>query len=136
MLITIEKVLVLKQMPLFKTVSYMALSDLMAVSEEKTLKKNTVLIDGTKQNRFVYFILSGGAATEDGTQSFYEHEAVGLDSVFWVSMAGKTIKTTETCVVLKVGRDKLYRMMALHPSLATAILHELSNQIHQSGKKD
>ena len=30
MLITIEKVLVLKQIPLFKTVSNMALSDLMA----------------------------------------------------------------------------------------------------------
>ena len=130
MLITIEKVLVLKQIPLFKTVSNMALSDLMAVSEEQTLKKEMVLVEGTKQNRVVYFILSGSAKSEDG-KSFNDHEAVGLDSVFWVSPAGATIKTAEDCVVLKVARDKLYRMMALHPSLATAILHELSRLIHE-----
>ncbi|MBQ4472382.1 MAG: cyclic nucleotide-binding domain-containing protein [Alphaproteobacteria bacterium] len=130
MLITIEKVLVLKQIPLFKTVSNMALSDLMAVSEEQTLKKEMVLVEGTKQNRVVYFILSGSAASERG-KIFGAHEAVGLDSVFWVSPARETIKTTEDCVVLKVARDKLYRMMALHPSLATALLHELSRLIHE-----
>ena len=59
MLITIEKVLFLKQMPVFKNVSNMALSDLMAVSEEQTLSKGEKLIVFNKQNKNVYFILSG-----------------------------------------------------------------------------
>lgn len=131
MSVTIEKVLSLKQMPLFKTVSNMALSDLMAVSEEQTIKKGTELILDSKQNRDVYFLLSG--VLEEKNKSDKKNisacACVGLDSVFLVGPAGKTVVAKQESIVLKTERDKLYRMMALHPSLAMAILHELSAMI-------
>ena len=133
MFITIEKVLLLKQIPLFKTVSNMALSDLMAVSEEKTLKKGERLINEKEQNRTVYFLLSGSLKITQGDQTkvISNRGAIGLDSVFWIAQAGQTVTTEQKSVVLKTEHDKLYRMMALHPSLATAILHELSAMIHK-----
>lgn len=133
MLITIEKVLSLKQIPLFRTVSNMALSDLIAVSEEQTVKKETELISANQQNRQVYFLLSGVLEEKDKDEkkNISACGCVGLNSVFLAAPAGKTVVAKQKSIVLKTDRDKLYRMMALHPSLAMAILHELSSLSHQ-----
>ena len=56
---------------------------------------------------------------------------IGLDSVFWIAAVPEQVVVVQKAVVLKVPQDKLYRMMALHPSLATAILNGLSELIHQ-----
>ena len=50
MSITFEKVLVLKNIPMFESASEMALSDLIAASEEKTYKAGDVIIDNEKEN--------------------------------------------------------------------------------------
>ena len=55
---------------------------------------------------------------------------IGLDSVFWIAPASQQVVAVQKTVVLKVPQDKLYRMMALHPSLATAVLNGLSELIH------
>ncbi len=139
MLITIEKVLVLKQMPLFKTVSNMALSDLMSVSEEETLKKGTILVSEQEPNRTIYFVLDGSASgirkKEETSRIFSAQQIVGLDTAFLRGNAGITIVADSQMFVLKVEADKLYRMMALHPSLAMAILHEMSEEIALNRKK-
>ena len=134
MLVTIEKVLVLKQIQLFKAVSNMALSDLMSLSEEYTFKKGAILIQEEEQNQNLYIILSGTVRVGSKKQSriVEAHETLGLESVFLIGEAGVRAVTQERTVLLKVNRDKLYRMMALHPSLAKAILHALSEQIHQA----
>lgn len=133
MLITIEKVLLLKQMSLFKTVSNMALSDLLAVSEEQTLKKGTFLIKENEPNKILYFVLSGSIEVmKNGKKErISDKTVIGLDSVFWIAPAGETVCVKQESVVLKVMKDKLYKMMALHPSLANAILNELSDLIHK-----
>ena len=132
MLVTIEKVLLLKQMPAFKTVSNMALSDLMAVSEEQTIKKGEVLVESGKQNRNVYFLLSGSLEMQalEKKTVITAQTIVGLDSVFWSFPAVSSLIVKQKSVILKTERDKLYRMMALHPSLAMALLNELSNLVH------
>ena len=133
MLITIEKVLLLKQMPLFKNVSNMALSDLMSVSEEQTCKAGSILIQEKEPNKMVYFLLSGAVEIlkESGKKEVQAKSILGLKSVFWIGSADEQVKTTQKSVVLMIEKDKLYRVMALHPSLAFAILNELSADAHQ-----
>ncbi|MBQ3695355.1 MAG: cyclic nucleotide-binding domain-containing protein [Alphaproteobacteria bacterium] len=133
MLVTIEKVLLLKQIPVFKTVSNMALSDLMAVSEEKTIKKGERLIVKDQQNRYVYFLLSGSLeeSEKNNKKNITAHAVVGLESVFLMAQAGKDVVAQQESIVLVVERGKLYRMMALHPSLAGVILNELSLMIRK-----
>ena len=135
MLVTIEKVLVLKQIPLFKTVSNMALSDLMSVAEESTVKKGTDLILKDEVNQTMYFVLSGSVRCEDSVSKkvvvYTANQCLGLDTVFMKFPAGAHAWAETQVVLLKVTADKLYRMMALHPSLAMAILNELSVKIHQ-----
>lgn len=133
MLITIEKVLLLKQMAQFKNVSNMALSDLMAVSEEQTCKAGTILIHKEIPNKVVYFLLSGSVNVQKAEQcdNVQAKAVLGLGSVFWIGAADEEVKVTQKAVVLAVERDKLYRVMALHPSLAFAVLNELSAKEHQ-----
>ena len=133
MLITIEKVIFLKQMSLFKNVSNLALSDLMAVSEEQTLPKGEKLISAKKQNKDVYFILSGSVDIEKNEthKTLSDQIVIGLDSAFWQAPTQENVYVKQQISALKVDRDKLYRMMALHPSLAMAILNELSILIHK-----
>ncbi len=132
MSITIEKVLMLKQMPLFKAVSNLALSDLIAISEEQTLKKGEVLIEAEEQNKDLYCILSGVVEREKNqkTEILSAQSIVGLNTVFWIANADENVTVKQEAVVLKIGKEKLYRMMALHPSLAVAVLHELSALSH------
>lgn len=133
MLVTIEKVLLLKQMAPFKSVSNMALSDLMAVSEEQTLKPGTCLIEPTEPNRKIYFLLSGAVEVcrQDKKENVSSKAVLGLASAFWTGSADEQVVVTQKSVVLVVAHDNLYRVMALHPSLAFAVLNELSALAHQ-----
>jgi len=139
MLVTIEKVLVLKQIALFKNVSNMALSDLISLSEEMSVKKGIALIEKDRQNKSVFFVLSGTLKCQyQGNPSVMNLSApqvVGLESAFFVGMPEEDITTITSANILKISSEKLYRMMALHPSLAKAVLHELSEQIHQNRKR-
>ena len=58
MAMTFEKVLVLKNIPIFADASEMALADLIASCEEKTYKAGDVIMDNKNANRYLYIILS------------------------------------------------------------------------------
>lgn len=133
MLITIEKVLLLKQMAPFKNVSNMALSDLMAVSEEQIYKPGTTLIQTDIPNKAVYFLLSGAVevAHKDEKKKVQAKAILGLQSAFWIGNADVQVTVVQKSVILAVTHDQLYRVMALHPSLAFAILNDLSSCAHQ-----
>ena len=132
MLVTIEKVLLLKQMEPFKTVSNMALSDLMAMAEEQTLKEDTILINEKEPNKKIYFLLSGAVEVKknNNTEEVSAKAVLGLCSAFWIGNADEQVKTIQKSVLLSLTQDKLYRIMALHPSLAFAVLNELSACAH------
>ena len=131
--ITIEKVLLLKQFSLFKEVSNVALSDLIALSEECHFPVGEVLIQAGEPNSYAYFIIAGQvtSTSTDNTTQISNKQVIGLDSVFWNASVTTTFKATQEVFALKVHQDKLYRMMSLHPSLAMAILNELSTFIHR-----
>ena len=117
----------------FKNVSNMALSDLMAVSEEQIYKPETTLIQADAPNKTIYFLLSGAVEVEhkDEKKKVHAQAILGLQSAFWIGNADVQITVTQKSIVLAVTHDQLYRVMALHPSLAFAILNELSASAHQ-----
>ena len=89
------------------------------------------MIAKDQQNRCVYFLLSGSLeeSEKNNKKNITAHAVVGLESVFLLAQAGKDVAAKQESIVLAVERGKLYRMMALHPSLANAILNELSLMI-------
>ena len=138
-MITYEKVLVLKNVALFENASELALSDLISVAEEKMLKAGETLLEKNQENHFLYVVLSGLLEMIENKkvlQEFGPRQLIGETTVFSPSTLAGTIKAKEKTFVLRVSSDQLYRVMALHPTLAFSFLEELSRRVRLSEKKD
>ena len=138
-MITYEKVLVLKNVPLFEKASELALSDLISVANEQMLKTGEVLLDKNQENNFLYVVLSGLLELRSGKtvlQEFGPRQLIGETTVFSPAPLPGTIVASDKTFVLKISAEQLYRVMALHPTLAFSFLEELSRRVRLSEKKD
>lgn len=139
MSITFEKVLILKNIPIFVEASEMALSDLIAACEEKTYKAGDVIIDNKTVNRYLYIILSGSIRVMDGETVMHELSArqfLGETTVLSPAVLPFESIAHEKTTLLRIGGDRLYQMMALHPSLGKAFIGELSKRLRQEQLKN
>lgn len=139
MSITFEKVLVLKNIPIFSSASEMALADLAVACEEKTYKAGEVIVDSKTANRYLYIILSGAVRVVDGDNVVHELNArqfFGETTVFSPAILPFENIAHEKTTVLRIGSDKLYQMMALHPSLGKGFIGELSRRLRQEQLKN
>ena len=137
-MITYEKVLVLKNIVLFEKASELALSDLIQAATEKTLKSGDVLLKENQENAALYIVLSGGlelTTPEKELHFIMPRQMLGETTIFSPAKLGKVIAKEKT-ILLKLTADKLYGLMALHPSLAYAFLGTLSYQLRMAQKSE
>ena len=137
-MITYEKVLVLKNISLFEKASELALSDLISVAEEKMLKSGEVLLQKNQTNNSLYIVLSGllEIGMNKKNQEFGPRQIIGETTVFSPTILDGEVKAKEKTFVLKINSQQLYRIIALHPTLAYSFLEELSRRVRLSEKKD
>ena len=137
-MITYEKVLVLKNIVLFEKASELALSDLIQAATEKTLKTGDVLLKENQENDALYIVLSGGlelTTPEKEIHFIMPRQMLGETTAFSPAKLGKVVAKEKT-ILLKLSADKLYGLMALHPSLAYAFLGALSYQLRMAQKSE
>ena len=138
-MITYEKVLVLKNVTLFEKASELALSDLISVSEERMLKAGEVLLSSGEENHLLYVVLSGTLEmTSHGKvlEEFGPRQIIGETTVFSPAPLAGEVRAKDKAFILQLPADQLYRIMALHPTLAYGFLEELSRRVRLSEKKD
>lgn len=134
-MITFEKVLVLKNIPFFAEASELALSDLIAVCEEHTVKSGEEITSIGEENKYLFMILSGNVHVldkDDNLLSEYGARQVFGDTTVLspAILPYKSVAQTQT-TFLRVSGDQLYRMMSLHPTLAKGFIGELSKRLRQ-----
>ncbi len=132
MSITFEKVLILKNIPMFENASEMALSDLISSAEEKTFKVGDVLLDNQKENTALFIVLSGKAQAilgEDVILEFGPRQFFGETTVLSPAVLPYQVKAIESTCVLKISGHRLYQVMSLHPSIAKGFIGELSRRL-------
>lgn len=133
-MITFEKVLVLKNLHIFKETSEMALADLVTSAEEKTYREKELIIEAEEINPYLYVILSGRVQLKQGRDIMAELEArqfFGETTVLNPMPFPCDVVAVEKTTVLRITGDALYKVMALHPSLARGFLGDLSKRLHQ-----
>lgn len=139
-MITYEKVLVLKNIPFFAEASELALSDLIAVCEERTVKADEVILEPGTENKYLFMILSGTVHIigEDGRllSEVGARQVFGETTVLSPALLPYQIVAQTQTTFLKVSGEQLYRMMALHPSLAFGFIGELSKRLRQAQIKN
>lgn len=132
MSITFEKVLILKNIPMFEHASEMALSDLISSSEEKTFKPGDVILDTDKENSFLCVVLSGKAQAvlnDEVVEEFVSRQFFGETTVMSPAVLPYQIKALEKTTILKISGHRLYQVMSLHPSIAKGFIGELSRRL-------
>ena len=139
-MITYEKVLVLKNIPFFAEASELALSDLIAVCEEHTVKTGDVILESGQENKHLFMILAGTVhiigAEENLISEVGARQVFGETTVLSPAILPYRIQAQTQTTFLKVSGDQLYRMMALHPSLAYGFIGELSKRLRQEQMKN
>ncbi len=138
-MITFEKVLVLKNIPFFAEASELALSDLISVCEEHTVKAGDVIVERGTENKYLFLILSGAVHVTDKEENliaeYNSRQVFGDTTVMSPAVLPYRVVAQTQTTFLRVSGDQLYRMMALHPTLAKGFIGELSRRLRQEQAK-
>lgn len=134
MLLTIEKVIILKSIELFSEISE---SDLLAVSMEfETVEydANKVIINQGDIGTTMYIVISGEVNVEINDHivtTLGEKSIFGELSVFDPEPRSATIKTTEKTVLFKIESDIMYDLIGRYTNVAKGIIKILSQRIRK-----
>ncbi len=138
---TFEKVLILKNVSMFENASENALSDLIMCADEKSYKNGEEILTNTQENQYLYIILSGSvhclnADSDEVVLEFNTRQFFGETTVLCPAVIPYRIVASGKTTLLRISGNKLYQMMALHPSLALGFIGELSKRLRQRGGKN
>ena len=132
MRLSLEKVLVLKNIPAFADASESALSDFIYASEEVAFAKGKDILKQGDTNNFLYIVLSGMVQLREGETILNEiqsQEMFGEMTALIPSVIDVTVTAIEETVVLRISSENLYEMMSLHPNIAKGIIKTLVSRL-------
>ena len=132
MRLTLEKVLILKNIPLFAGIPEAALSDIIAASEETAAMIGTDIIKEGSEWNDMYIILQGQVRFHKNGQTLRECNALevfgelaALDPV----QADITVTALEDSTLFTISGPALYRLMNEHKALERNIIQSLCRRI-------
>lgn len=132
MRLSLEKVLVLKNIPAFADVSESALSDFIYASEEVAFAKGKDILKKGDVNKYLYILLAGMVRLTDGEIILSEvsvQEMFGEMTALNPSSIDVTVTAVEETLALRISSENLYEMMALHPNITKGIIKTLVNRL-------
>ena len=132
MRLSLEKVLVLKNIAAFSDVSESALSDFIYASEEIAFAKGTDILKKGQINKYLYILLAGMVQVRDGDIILSEtqvQEMFGEMTALNPSAVDFDVTAIEETMALRISSENLYEMMALHPNIAKGIIKTLVNRL-------
>lgn len=132
MRLSLEKVLVLKNIPAFADVSESALSDFIYASEEVAFAKGKDILKKGDVNKYLYILLAGMVRLTDGETILSEvsvQEMFGEMTALNPTAIDVTVTAVEETLALRISSENLYEMMALHPNITKGIIKTLVNRL-------
>ncbi len=132
MRLTLEKVLVLKNITAFEQVSESAISDFIYACEEVAYSAGEEIVEKGSENDCLFIILhgmvqikeNGAILSELETRQMFGELTALNPSVVEVSVIAK-----EETIALKIKSEKLYEIMSLHPSITKGIIKVLVSRL-------
>lgn len=138
MQLTLEKVLVLKNVPLFAGIPESTLSEIIAASEETAAMIGTDIVKEGDMWNELYIILQGQVRLHKQGQTVQEHSALeffGELSALDPAPADITVTALDDTIMFKLPGSALYRLMNEHKSLERSIITTLCRRIRKMRKE-
>lgn len=135
MLLTIEKVLILKTVGIFGRVPDTILVEVASLLEEMELAAGETLFDEGDLGNALYIIIDGRVRVQTEKKVIAERgerEFIGEMSLFDDSPRSATVKAMVHTRLLRLGQEAFNELLANHPDMARSIIHVLATRLRES----
>ncbi len=135
MLLTIEKVLILKSVPIFSSVPENQLVDLATIAETVEYDADDIIINQGDLGTSMYIVVNGQVRIFEGAK---ELAVQGTRAVFGELAAldpeprAASVKAIEDCTLLRLDGESLYDLMSGNKEVTRGIVHVLCDYTRQN----
>ncbi len=137
MLLTIEKIIFLKTVPLFSATSEETLYELAAVLEEEFIPAGTMIIQKGDEGRTMYIILEGRACVHDGNKTIAEvgdGEVIGELSALDPEPRSADVTAITDMRLFSLEHGVLMELMDTQPQVMRGMIQLLCQRVRSSLK--
>ncbi len=134
MLITIEKVIILKTVSIFSSISDETLAQLALIMTEEELESGEELFAKGDYGEDMYVIINGKVKAHDGETTYNflgEREIFGEMAVLDPEPRVASITAVEPTRLLRLDRSSLYELMDKHSEVAHGIIRVLCRHLRE-----
>jgi len=135
MLLTIEKVLILKSVPIFASVPEGQLVDLATIAETVEFDEGEIIMNQGDLGTSMYIVVDGRVRIFEGDKDLAEH---GARAVFGELAAldpeprAASVQALEDCTLLRLDGESLYDLMSGNKEVTRGIVHVLCDYTRQN----
>ncbi len=138
MLTTVERLLFVRRVPIFKELRDDFIVRLASVMDELSFPSNYTIFKEGDEGRSLYIVVSGRVKVHIGERQlavFPKGESFGEMAVFDAQPRSASATTLESCECLELTQDQLYEAIDETPEIAVNIIGILSRRIRELNEK-
>ena len=138
MITTVEKVLFLKSIDLFRTLPSEELAQIAEIAEEVPFGAgDPVFIEGETGDA-LYLVVEGAVKVHRGDKqlaSLAVRDVFGEMAVLDSEPRSASVTVVDEAVLLKIGRDDFREILAERPEIALGVIKVLSRRLRETNRK-
>lgn len=138
MLTTVEKVLFLKSIDLFRALPSEELSQIAEIAEEQPLVAGDLVFSEGEPGDALYLVVEGAVKVHKGDKQLVQlgvRDVVGEMAVLDGDPRSASVTVVKDAVLLKIGRDDFRDILNERPEIAMGVIKVLSRRLRETNKK-
>lgn len=138
MISTVEKVLFLKGVDLFKNIAGEELSYIAQITDEVECAPSQTIFQEGDQGDAMYLIVDGRVKVHSGTEVFAElgnNQCFGEMSILDAEPRSASITALTELILLKIQRDDFAEILAEKPDISRGIIKVLTRRLREANRR-
>lgn len=138
MISTVEKVLFLKGVDLFKNIPGEELSHIAQITDELECAPNQTVFNEGEQGDAMYLIVDGKVKVHSGEHVFAElghNQCFGEMSILDAEPRSASITALTDLILLKIQREDFTEILAEKPEISQGIMKVLTRRLREANRK-
>ncbi len=138
MISTVEKVLFLKSIDLFRALPSEELAQIAEIAEEQPLASGDTIFGEGEPGDALYLIVEGKVKVHKGEKELVRlgiRDVFGEMAVLDSEPRSASVTAVEDSVCLKIGRDDFRDILSERPEIAMGVMKVLTRRLRETSKK-
>lgn len=138
MISTVEKVLFLKSIDLFRALPSEELAQIAEIAEEQPLAAGDEVFGEGEPGDALYLIVEGEVKVHKGEKELVRlsvRDVFGEMAVLDSEPRSASVTATDDAVCLKIGRDDFRDILSERPEIAMGVMKVLTRRLRETSKK-